>query len=616
MDTLDVRVQLAGHRLFGTLPPDVQQRLASHAVASTFAAGQVVLAEDAMAERLGWLVHGALELCDLHTGARLALRAQELFRAGVHAYPPAGRVHAVAAAGCQVLLLDSAALQQVAPAHPQLYLLLPALERPVAARAQMATAEPVGGTMNAPVGSLVQREPLVIDGSDSIRSAAQRMTDAGVSSLMVTEGTQLTGLITDRDLRRRVLAAGLDPARPVSDIATAAPLTLQRRQPVFDALLLMARANIHHLPVLEGERLVGMVTASDLHRLHSTSALHLTASIHRQPDLAGLVACSARVRQLQASLARAETSAHHSGMAMTSVTDAFTLRLIALAEQDLGPPPVGYAWVAAGSQARMEQTARTDQDNCLVLSDDYREPQHGAYFQALARFVCDGLDACGYVHCPGDIMATTEQWRQPRARWDAYFERWTRQPEPQALLWACVFFDLRAVHGKADLLRRLRCAMLERTQGSSLFLAHMVGNALRQRPPLGLFGQITASRSGSHPHTVDLKHGGIAPIVDLARIYALAAGVDAVGTHERLAAAADRGQVSPQAARDLRETLEFISALRIAHQTRQWSRGLTPDNHVRLDELSGFERSTLKDAFGVVQHLQDVLGQRYQAGRF
>ncbi|HRN76535.1 MAG TPA: putative nucleotidyltransferase substrate binding domain-containing protein [Ottowia sp.] len=440
------------------------------------------------------------------------------------------------------------------------------------------------------------------------------MAEAKVSSILLTQDEQLFGLATDRDLRSRVLAAGLDTERPVADIATLAPLTLQTRDSVFDAMVLMARQNVHHAPILDGARLVGMVTATDLTLYHSPSAVYLTSDIYQQPDLAGLVACSGRVKDLQSSLAKAETSAYSTGHIITSVTDAFTVRLIQLAERQLGPAPVPYAWVAAGSQARMEQAARTDQDNCLVLSDDYRAEQHGEYFRAFSKLVCDGLDACGYVHCPGEIMAMTDKWRQPKARWQQYFTQWINKPEPMALMLTSVFFDLRAVHGDTDLLDGLRQEVLGRTRGHTLFLAHMVSNALKQRPPLGLFGQITVSRGGEHPRSVDLKHGGVVPIVDLARIYALAGGLAPVNTQDRLEVAAQSGEVSPQSARDLVDALEFIAGLRIDHQTRQIADGQPPDNHLKLEELSSFERGTLRDAFGVVQKLQAVLAQRYQAG--
>ena len=614
MQASEIQALMATHRVFGALPDGTRQALASQAQVQAFQPGDIVLAESEMPGRLGWLLAGSVALADPEAGWRWALQPGELFGAGVQPADAGLPVHAAAAAPSHVLFIDSAAVAQAAQAQPVLATLLPTLPRSAQAPAPNAPA-PSGNVMAAPVSSLIRRAPVQIDRAESILDAARRMAEERVSSILLTQGDQLFGLVTDRDLRTRVLAAGIDPARPVADIATLAPLTLQKHQPVLEAMVLMARQNIHHVPVLDGARVAGMVTATDLSRHQSPSAVYLTSDIHKQTDLAGLVACSTRVSDLQSSLARAETNAYSTGQIITSITDAFTVRLIQLTEQQLGPAPVPYVWVAAGSQARMEQAARTDQDNCLVLSDDYRPNEHGEYFRAFAKFVCDGLDACGYVHCPGEMMAMTDKWRQPRQVWADHFTHWVQRPDAMALMLTSVFFDVRAVHGDAELLHGLRRDVLARTKANRLFLVHMVGNALKQRPPLGLFGQITTSRSGEHPRSVDLKHGGIVPIVDLARIYALAGGLDAVNTQDRLAVAASSGEVTAKAARDLGEALEFISTLRIDHQTRQIAAGEAPDNHLRLEELSTFERSTLKDAFGLVQQMQAVLGQRYYGGR-
>lgn len=248
----------------------------------------------------------------------------------------------------------------------------------------------------------------------------------------------------------------------------------------------------------------------------------------------------------------------------------------------------------------------------MVLDDRYDETTHGSYFKALSQFVCDGLDACGYIYCPGEMMAMTDTWRQPQKRWAEYFARWTSQPDPTALMLTCVFFDLRAIHGKAELLDQLRSDVLRRTQGNSLFLAHMVGNALAHQPPLGVFKGISTIRSGEHKGSIDLKHTGVVPIVDLARVYALAGGDPAVNTHDRLLSAAAGGAISEQSARDLRDALEFLAFARIQHQARQISRGEAPNNFLNPGDISNFERSQLKDAFNVVASLQNVLGQRYR----
>ncbi|MDM7456150.1 MAG: putative nucleotidyltransferase substrate binding domain-containing protein [Tepidimonas sp.] len=468
-----------------------------------------------------------------------------------------------------------------------------------------------------PVRALLRRPPVTVPPDLPIQATARIMREHRISSvLLARDDGALVGLVTDRDLRNRVLAEGLDPARPVSEIATTALQTVDIGDHAFDALLLMARLNIHHVPVMDGQTVVGVISSTDLQQQQSNSAVNLAGAIYRQESVEELVATASRIGQLQRQLAAASTSAHATGRIVSAMTDALTSRLLQLAEAQYGPPPVPYAWVAAGSQGRNEQTAKSDQDNCLILDDGYDPAAHGPYFEALARFVCDGLNACGYIYCPGEMMAMTDTWRQPLARWREYFRAWIERPEPKALMLTCVFFDQRFVHGERALLDTLRAEVLQRTPGQRIFLAHMVSNALTHQPPLGWLGGIHTIRRGEHEGTVDLKHSGIVPIVDLARIYALAGGIAAVSTRERLQAAASSGEISAERTRDLIDALDFLGGLRIQHQARLMADGQAADNYLRLDELSELERRHLKDAFGVVKDLQSVLEKRYLAGRF
>lgn len=465
--------------------------------------------------------------------------------------------------------------------------------------------------LGMPLQALVQHGPITLTGDASVRDVARTMREHNVSSVMLVQEGQLIGLVTDRDLRNQVVAEGLDLSRPAVDIASLSPMSLDQRRPAFEALLLMTRHNIHHVPVMDGQRLVGMVTASDLTRQHSTSPLYLARDIHRQNTLEGLVDIGRHLKGLQNHLSAANTSAYNTGHIITAITDALTCRLIALTEAALGPPPVPYVWVAAGSQGRCEQTAKSDQDNCMVLDDAYDPRAHSSYFKSLAHQVCDGLAACGHIHCPGQMMAMNDTWRQPLHTWQHYFHKWIDTPDPRALMLTTVFFDLRAVHGPHALLDALRREVLQRTPRQSLFLAHVVSNAQKQRPPLNLWGRIALIRSGEHAGTVDLKHQAIAPIVDLGRIYALAGGLLEVNTSDRIEKSAQAGALSEQSARDLRDALEFVSSQRIAHQTQCMQQGLEPDNYLHLHELSNFQLHHLRDAFAIIQSLQDVLGQRY-----
>lgn len=471
--------------------------------------------------------------------------------------------------------------------------------------------------MTTPIRDLIHgREPIYVTPDTTIREAARIMSERRISSIMIIEQGNLFGIVTDRDLRTRVVAAGLDLNLPIAEIATVTPLALSAESFAFDALLMMARHNLHHLPVVRQQKVVGMITATDLTERHTTSAVYLAGDIYKQQTIEGLHDISAKLPHLLQNLAAADATAHSSGHIITAIGDAITTRLLQLAEAKFGPPPVGFAWVAAGSQARNEQTAHSDQDNCLILDDDFDPDEHGEYFRNLSRFVCDGLNACGYVYCPGEMMAMTDQWRQPLRVWKEYFAKWALEPDPKALMLTCVFFDLRHIYGDNKLLKELRHYVLERTRDNSIFLAYMVSNANTHQPPLGFFRNFVLIKGGEHNHTFDLKHTGIVPIVDLARVYALAAGHEAVNTQDRLAISASSGEISEEGSRDLRDALEFISSLRIQHQARLLRAGRKANNFMSPDDLSHFERNHLKDAFSIVRTMQNVLAQRYQTGRF
>ena len=612
--------QLSQQRVFSQLSAKSRDTLAGQFTLTNATAGATLVVQGRLPEQLGLILSGTVRLSDPDLNLSVQLEAGNLFGFGVTPAPQLATWQAVAAADCEVAWLAADVLAQLCTKHPQLAFFLPSLQPvrqpPAEPSQQVSESSSALNLLGTPIRSLIKRAPITVPPDTSIQATAILMRDLRVSSVLLVEQGLLFGLVTDRDLRNRVVALKLDISRPVSDIATLAPMTVSANSPAFEALLLMARHNIHHIPVMEGGDILGMITATDLTEQHSTSAVYLAGDIYKQSSLDGLKSISTRVRQLQQHLAAADASAYSTGHIITAITDAITIRLIHLAEAQLGPAPVDYVWVAAGSQARNEQTAKSDQDNCLILDDAFDDAAHGAYFKAFSKFVCDGLAACGYIHCPGDMMAMTDTWRQPRRVWAEYFRKWVDSPKPKSLMLTCVFFDLRAIHGQAALLDGLRQQVVQHTKGNSLFLAHMVSNALKHRPPLGMFGQITLIKGGDNPHTIDLKHTGIVPIVDLARVYALAAGVTVANTHDRLEVSAQAGEVTEQSARDLRGALEFLGKLRIAHQARQMAQGQAPDNFLALEELSNFERSHLKEAFSVVQTLQGVLGQRYAGGRF
>jgi CBS domain-containing protein len=480
------------------------------------------------------------------------------------------------------------------------------------ARAAVLDAPQVGGNLlRLSVGELIVREPVTADATMSVRDAARLMTRERVSSLLVVRDGDLEGIVTDRDLRTRLVAEGRDSATPLGEIMTLRPHTITRSASAFEALMAMSRLRIHHLPVVDRDGAQGLVSTHDLLRAQSVNPLYLADRIGRCWTVDELRQVAGWARELHVQLVAAHASARQLGQALASVCDAVTRRLIELSTRRLGEPPVRFAWIATGSQGRGEITLHSDQDNAIILDDDFAADRHGEYFAELASAVNRGLDASGYALCPGEVMASNTRWRQPLAVWRDCFTSWIERTDYKAATLAANFFDMRTIWGDDTLRQRLMAQLLPRCRGEKVFLAFMASHALANRPPLGFFRNFVLVRTGEHEGAVDLKRHGLLPIVDLARVYALAGAVGPVGTLERLQESFAAGSLSEEGAGELAAAFEFISMVRAKHQAAQLRRGADADNFIVPDALTPMERRHLKDAFATIATLQDALRAAY-----
>ena len=459
-----------------------------------------------------------------------------------------------------------------------------------------------------PMGELANREPIGVSPDTPIDAAASRMSEHGISSLLVNEDDRLRGIVTDRDLRNRVLAVGRDPAEPVSTIMTADPLTLDASSPVLAGILAMAGRGIHHLPLTRGDRVVGMVTTRDLMSLQTHHPLYLAAQLQKKETVADLVKVCERVPKLFELMLASGIRAEEVPRVLTMITDTVTRRLIALAQEQLGPPPAAFAWLAFGSQAREEQSLKTDQDNGLVYADD-APPGTDDYFKALAKFVCDGLDACGYVYCPGDIMATTDSWRQPLAGWLKHFSDWASVPDPEAVLRVSILFDFRTVCGDHALGARISQALGEcgSGRGKAVFLSALARQASSYDVPLGFFRRFVLESKGEHKETLEIKAAGLMPLTDLVRVRALQGGVTVPGTQDRLARLVENGKMTRRDADRLAGAHRLLAGLRVRLHAEQARKGETPHNHLDVRAITHAERAAMKDAFLVIREAQKGL---------
>jgi CBS domain-containing protein len=490
-------------------------------------------------------------------------------------------------------------------------------ERLAAALAREAEGQQRGDTLfMTPLGELARRAPVMVGPDTPIGEAARRMSEHGISSLLVGEGDKLAGIVTDRDLRNRVLAAGRDPGEPVRNIMTADPICLEDESPVVEGILAMAGRGIHHLPLLRKGRVVGMVTTRDLMSLQTQHPLYLAAQIQKQDSREGVIEVCRRVPRLFELLVASGLRAERVPQVLTTISDAVARRLIALAERELGPAPAPYAWIAFGSQARAEQSLKTDQDNGLVYADE-APPEAEAYFARLGEYVCEALDACGYPRCPGNIMASNPELRQPLGRWRRRFQAWVDTPDPEGVLRVGIFFDLRAVCGDVALGRGMREALADAVTGKDkgIFLATLARHAVEYDVPLGFFRQFVLEDRGEHRETLELKASGLLPLTDLVRVRALAAGITEPSTPGRLNALLEGGRLHRRDVDRLLGAHRLLSGLRVrlhAEQVRAGAQAL--HNHLDPRRIGHDGRAALRDAFMVLREAQKGLASDFQVG--
>ncbi len=600
----------AAAEFLGTLPPfdgldEAQLRRAARGVeVAYYRAGQEILRSD-LVPGTAVIRKGAVRLLD---GKRRFLDQRsegEVF--GHPAWFHGEQIPYVAEAeeDCLVWHLPAEPLQALKLANEAFAAWF---DRPPERRLSEATATAASPLQ---VADLLRRDPVSVDRGTSIRETAERMRDERVSSVLVMQDGELAGVLTDKDLRRRVLAAGVDPARPVGEVMTSNPTTLDAHSDMNDALLLMMRRGYHHLPVLRDGKAVGLVTAGDLLRAQSEHPLRLLQDIERQRSLDGLLDVSTRLPSLFRRTVSLGRTAEQVGRMITQVTDAFTVRLVQLAEADLGPAPVPWAWMAFGSQGRQEQTAVTDQDNGLLTAGPV-DGEDARWFEQLARRVCNGLDRLGYVYCPGEIMALNPKWRVSLAAWKAHFDHWIAQPGPKSVMHCSIFFDLRCVHGEAALVDELVSHAFTGARDNRIFRRFMAMNALRRKPPIGFFRRFVQEEDGSRVEGLNLKHRGIVPLIDLVRLRALESGVTDPNTYRRIRGAVQAGAVNRGDAASLEDALNLVSRVRLDYQAAQLARGEPAGNLVPVEVLSPLMRRNLKAAFMMVREAQQALTLRYQ----
>jgi CBS domain-containing protein len=462
------------------------------------------------------------------------------------------------------------------------------------------------------VATLIRTPPLLCQGDEPIREAARRMTDQGASAVLVPLGGSF-GIVTDSDLRRRVIAADLSPDEPVSAIMTAPAYTATADRLGDDVLLDMLERNVHHIPVLSpAGQVLGVVDDGDLVAAEGRKPLLLRRAIALADSPAELAAAVAGLDPAIIALHDARVTAEHLTAVRSVVLDALTRRLVELAVRDAGTPPVPFAWFALGSLARREAVPSSDVDSALAWDGD--DSEAAGYVGRVTRAVDEGLRACGMAPDAHGASAANPIFARSLASWHRAARSLSDDPtQGKALILVSVLADSRPVwsSGGAPGGGLWEARPYPDQAGLLRMLARF---ALSFRPPTGFLRDFVVEHSGERRGQLDLKHGGLIPIVDLARWAGMAAGLASASTLERLRAAEAAGTMESAEAQTLMEAFGFISSLRLDHQVEQLRRGEAPDDFIAPTTLNPLARSYLREAFRAVASVQANLSAELSLG--
>ncbi|MGV8918951.1 MAG: putative nucleotidyltransferase substrate binding domain-containing protein [Pseudomonas sp.] len=470
-------------------------------------------------------------------------------------------------------------------------------------------------SLNTRLGELAMRHPVTCSPDMPLREAVKLMHDQQVGSIVIVDEQKVPlGIFTLRDLRQVVADGKDDFGLAIERSMTQAPFALSPDHSAFDAAIAMTERHIAHVCLVKNQRLCGVVSERDLFSLQRVDLVHLARTIRNAPRIENLANLRGEIVQLVDRMLAHGASSTQITQIITLLNDHTVCRVIELTLKEKGDPGVPFSWLCFGSEGRREQTLHTDQDNGILF--EAKDAAEAATIRNLllpiAQQINQSLAQCGFTLCKGNIMAGNPELCLSRAEWARRFSAFIREATPENLLASSIYFDLRVVWGDERSADQLRRGILDQVADNRLFQRMMADNALRQRPPVGRFREFVLPRKGSDKATLDLKVQGLTPFVDGARLLALANGIEANNTLERLRQLVDKEVIEPLDGAAYEEAYHFIQQTRMQQHQQQSRQNLPYSNRVDPELLNHLDRRILRESLRQAQRLQSSLTLRYQ----
>lgn len=464
---------------------------------------------------------------------------------------------------------------------------------------------------NQTVEGIYSGKPVFADENLSIKDAALKMVEEKTSYVFVkNQNNTAMGIVTEKDMSRRVVSKGFGIDNPVSEITSCPVHTIGGNALVFEALMTMMEKKIKHIAVTDAdETIIGMLSNSDIISSQGQSPLFLLKKIAASSNVGEIKHEHDKLPGLVRSLITNGASAKNITRFITTISDAILKRIMTIVLDQVGSPPVPFVFMILGSEGRREQTLKTDQDNAIVYENppEGKEKLVAEYFLKIGEMICNMLNEAGYHFCKGEVMAKNPKWNGSLSQWKSYFTSWIHAAEPEDLLQASIFFDFRAGYGETSLIDSLRDHLFNSLGDWSGFFRHLTENALHFRPPIGFFRNFVVESKGRHRNVLDIK-SAMTPVVDFTRIYSLEHRIEETNTFDRLYQLQVKQVLTRKEYEELDKAYSFMMQLRFARQiSAVVEEKEEPDNYINPKKMTKIEQTMLKEIFKRLEKIQSKL---------
>lgn len=479
--------------------------------------------------------------------------------------------------------------------------------------------------LNVRVKDLKLKPPISINAEETLTEAIKLMAEKDSTYCLVEKNGQL-GILTERDIIKKVLAREIEPKSiKVKEIASFPTIQIDANEPLFNALLVMAKHGIRKLVIKEGDALIGVLDDRTVISHESKNIVFLIKEIDKARTIEELAYLYSIVQESIIEGVLSGIDPEYVGKYIAELNDRFMLRVAYLTEEDIGKAPVAYSILVIGSEGRREQSLKTDQDNALIYEQkdvsfipvtdkirDYCEQ----YFDNFGKLYIENLLKVGFPPCPGDVMLSNPYWRKSKEQWMKEINNWMETPKPENLLNISIFFDFRSVAGSLTIPEELWDFIMKRIKTTKKFLPFLASEAVKFKPPLGFFKSFIVEKTGPHKGKIDIKKYGIFPITQGIRVLSLENGIRNTNTFERIRKLKEIGVFTEEFAKDLEEGYRFLMSIRLKSQAMQIRENFSPDNYIDPHSLSKAEKNMLKEVFQRIEDLQKLLFDKYNLRYF